>query len=187
MTVSSIIHRPLALWALLLCAVTLVAVSGVVPEPATAASCRHTKDRPERSADLPEARDAVLCLVNRERTKRGLKALKTNGTLGKVERWLARDMVKRHYFDHTTPSGKTFSDRLDDANWHGSTAGENIAWGSGDLGSPAKIVDGWMHSPGHKANILNKAFTRAGTAIAIGAPDEDVDEAATYAMAYDRP
>jgi len=187
MSVMSVIHRPLALWAVLLSAVVLVAASGVVPEPATAAACAHAAERPERASDMPAARKAVLCLVNRERTSRGLKALKGNATLEKVERVLARDMVKRHYFDHTTPSGKTFSDRLRDARWRGSTAGENIAWGSGGLGSPAKIVDGWMHSSGHRANILNKAFTRAGTAIVAAAPDADVDEAATYAMAYDRP
>lgn len=187
MTVTSLIHRPLMLWAMLLTAVVLVGASGIVSEPATAAACRETATRPASASDLPAARAAVLCLVNRERTRRGLKALRTNGTLGTVEAWLAKDMVKRHYFDHTTPSGKTFGDRLDDAGWHGSTAGENIAWGSGSLGSPAKIVSGWMHSSGHRANILNKAFTRAGTAIVLGAPQRGIADAATYAMAYDRP
>jgi uncharacterized protein YkwD len=189
MTASSLIPRPLLRWTTALCAAVLVAVAGTVAvaAPAAAATCRAADHRPTRAKDLPAANAAVACLVNRERTKRGLKALKANATLAKVELALARDMVRRHYFDHTSPGGRTFADRLKAAHWRGSAAGENIAWGSGDLGSPARIVTGWMHSAGHRANILNKAFTRAGTAVVIGAPEADVDDGTTFAMAYDRP
>lgn len=173
--------------AVLLAAVVLGGAGAGLPATAGAATCKDADARPTRTADLAEAQAATLCLVNRERTKRGRKALKSNGLLKKLESTLARDMVKRRYFDHTTPSGRTFSDRLKAQGWRGSTAGENIAWGSGELGSPAEIVDGWMNSPGHRANILNPAFTRAGTAVVIGAPQSGIDDAATYAMAYDRP
>lgn len=173
--------------AVLLTAAVLAGAGTGLPATAGAATCKDADNRPTQTSDLAGAQIATLCLVNRERTKRGRKALKGNGTLKKLEASLARDMVKRRYFDHTTPSGRTFSDRLKSIGWRGSTAGENIAWGSGELGSPAEIVDGWMHSSGHRANILNPSFTRAGTAVILGAPQAGVDDAATYAMAYDRP
>ena len=71
-------------------------------------------------------------------------------------------MVDRRFFDHVSPGGGTMMDRLHAAGWNPGgawSAGENIAWGSGELGTPARIVDAWMHSAGHRANILNRAFT----------------------------
>lgn len=173
--------------ALVLAAAVLGVAGAGLPATAGAATCKGADARPARAADLPAAQKATLCLVNRERTTRGRRALKNNGLLKQVEAALARDMVKRDYFNHTTPGGRTFSDRLKAEGWRGSTAGENIAWGSGELGSPAQIVDGWMHSAGHRANILNPSFTRAGTSVILGAPEPGIADAATYAMAYDRP
>jgi hypothetical protein len=60
------------------------------------------------------------------------------------------------------------------------TAGENIAWGTGDLATPASIVDGWMHSAGHRANILDPDFGQVGIGIAAGAPQGRYDDAGTY-------
>src|SRR6201999_3073349 len=109
--------------------------------------------------------DATLCLLNQERASRGLTALSEASTLQKAADRYASDMVARRFFDHVSPGGGTFMDRIKAEGWlpAGSwTAGENIAWGSGELGTPASIVDGWMHSPGHRANILNGAFTQIG-------------------------
>jgi uncharacterized protein YkwD len=161
---------------------------GFAAGPAAAASCHDTTKLPETAGQLADARAATLCLVNKERTKRHLTALKRNLLLQKMGVHFAGDMVKRQFFDHTDPDGSTFSDRLGDFHWSGSTAGENIAWGSGGLGTPAKIVDAWMHSPGHRANILHASFRRAGVGVAAGAPTDDGgQDAATYSMEYDAP
>ena len=59
--------------------------------------------------------------------------------------------------------------------------GENIAYGSGDYGSPRDIVDSWMHSSGHRANILNGAYEHIGVAVASGTPGaERSRDGATY-------
>ena len=78
-------------------------------------------------------------------------------------------------------------DRIKASGWvpNGSwSAGENIAWGSGSLGTPASIVDGWMHSAGHRANILNGAFTQIGIGVAGGAPQAGIDDGGTYATDF---
>jgi uncharacterized protein YkwD len=173
---------------ILLASLVALATVAALAAPASAASCKHAKSVPTTSGEIAKARTAILCLVNKERTKRDLRKLSRHPLLQKIGTSLATDMVKRHYFDHTTPDGKTFQDRLEAAGWSGTTAGENIAWGSGSLGSPAKIVSAWMHSPGHRANILGKSYRRAGVGIRAGAPEADVDgDAATYSMEYDAP
>jgi uncharacterized protein YkwD len=161
-----------------LVAVTAAFAFGV--PAANAASCANA----DVSAGDPAAADATLCLLNKERTSRGLGALTRSAPLDKAADRFADDMVDRGFFDHVSPGGGTFMDRIKAAGWVASgswTAGENIAWGSGSLGSPGSIVDGWMHSAGHRANILNGAFTQIGIGIADGAPQDGVSsEAGTY-------
>jgi uncharacterized protein YkwD len=62
--------------------------------------------------------------------------------------------------------------------------GENIAWGSQELATPRSIVNGWMHSPGHRANILNRRFREIGIGVSRGAPEPGFDRAATYATDF---
>jgi uncharacterized protein YkwD len=131
----------------------------------------------------PAAAAATLCLLNQERTSRGLDPLAASPTLDKAAAAYARDMVARRFFDHVSPGGGTMIDRMKAAGWVPAgawTAGENIAWGTGELGTPAAIVDGWMHSPGHRANILKPAYGQVGIGIAAGAPQAGYDDAGTY-------
>ncbi len=83
-------------------------------------------------------------------------------------------MVTRRYFSHVSASGEDFVSRIKRAGYlrgaRAWTVGENLAWGSGSLGSPAEIVRGWMQSPPHKANILNGRFREVGVGIALGVP-----------------
>ncbi|HET6509383.1 MAG TPA: CAP domain-containing protein [Baekduia sp.] len=168
--------RPLRLLA------PLTAASAVL---ALAAPAAHAAPCPDAdvSASAPGAVSATLCLLNKERTSRGLGSLSESSTLDKAADRFAGDMVARRFFDHVSPGGGTFMDRIKAAGWTPSgswTAGENIAWGTGSLSTPASIVDGWMHSPGHRANILNGAFTQIGIGIADGAPRGGVDDGGTY-------
>jgi hypothetical protein len=94
-------------------------------------------------------------------------------------------MVDQRFFDHVSPDGSTMLQRIKAAGWVAApgswTVGENIAWGSGSLATPVSIVDGWMHSAGHRANILNGSFAEIGIGIAAGAPRSGISgEAATY-------
>jgi uncharacterized protein YkwD len=128
-----------------------------------------------------------VCLVNQERTARGLKPLKLNRRLSKAAAGHARDMVARKYFSHDSLSGADFVDRIRKAGYVAPRAfpslGEDLAWGSGSLGTPRAIVKGWMDSPGHRANILSSKFREAGIGVAIGDPGAG-QEGATYALDF---
>lgn len=134
-------------------------------------------------SNLELAGMATLCLVNRERTTRGLPALASNAILTQAALAHSRDMVHLGYFEHDTPDGRSVGDRLRAAGYarRNASGGENIAWGAGKEGTPAAIVAAWMASPGHRADILRPAFREIGVGIAIGAPLEAVGKpAATY-------
>jgi uncharacterized protein YkwD len=147
--------------------------------PAAMAACANEDVVP---AD-PGAVAATLCLLNEQRADNGLKAFSESSALDRAADDYAADMVKRQFFDHVSPGGGTMLDRIKASGWvpNGSwSAGENIAWGSGSLATPAAIVDGWMHSAGHRANILTGSFTQIGIGIAPGAPQDGVHGAGTY-------
>jgi uncharacterized protein YkwD len=163
---------------LLLPAVLLTALS--LPASALAA-CPGAGDAPA----APSGPAATLCLLNAERAAQGLGPLAADAALQRAATAFAQDMVTRRFFDHTSPDGGTMLDRLKAGGWLPAsgawTAGENIAWGAGDVGTPARIVAAWMASPGHRANILQAAFTQIGLGIVAGAPQAGVSgAAATY-------
>lgn len=106
----------------------------------------------------------MLDLVNEERTKRGLCALKMDPQLTMVARAHSQDMFQRGYFSHYTPERTDPFDRMKAAGVHFLAAGENLA-----LGQTLEICHtGLMNSPGHRANILNKSFGRVGIGILDG-------------------
>lgn len=101
----------------------------------------------------------VIKLTNREREKLGLVPLRVDTRLGGVAREKSRDMVINNYFEHDSP---TYGTPFDMMHLYGITyqvAGENIASG---YTSPEEVVNAWMESPGHRANILNEDFTTIG-------------------------
>lgn len=99
----------------------------------------------------------VVNLVNKERTKAGLKVL----TLDKKieEAALVRAKEIEISFSHTRPNGSSFSTVLAEHGMNTRGSGENIAWGQI---SPEAVMDAWMNSDGHRANILNPNFTKIG-------------------------
>jgi len=139
------------------------------------------------------ARDATACLVNRERTKRGLRALRTNRLLESSAGAYARDMVRRSFFAHVSPTGETLTERIREDTRYLAGAlrweiGENLAWGTGSLATPAQIVRGWMRSPGHRRNILHASYREMGLGVALGTPVDAsaASGAATYANQFGR-
>ncbi len=118
---------------------------------------------------IPEADKSfelqVLDLINEERTSRGLSALKYSEELSKVARAHSADMANRGYFSHNTPEGLTPFNRIKNAGISYKTAGENIAAGQK---TPEAVVEAWMNSDGHRANILNASYTETGIGLKYG-------------------
>ena len=140
-----------------------------------AVTCANTTITPD-SANLDVVRTALLCLHNQIRGNAGLPALKDNAKLRKAAVGHNNDMVADGFFDHTSPNGDTFVDRILDAGYakrnDGWTIGENLAWGTGDLATPQAIMSAWMNSAGHKANILKKSYKEVGIAVRVGVPSD---------------
>jgi uncharacterized protein YkwD len=101
----------------------------------------------------------VLRLVNQQRASAGCRPLTSNSILLAVARAHSRDMAVHGYFDHNSQDGRTPFDRMRAAGYRGNLMGENIAAGQP---TPAAVMDAWMHSPGHRANILNCGFKAIG-------------------------
>ena len=105
----------------------------------------------------------VASLTNSERKAKGLSALTLDSQLSKLARLKAEDMAKKGYFSHTSP---TYGSAFDMMNKYGvsyRTAGENIAKGQKTAES---VMNGWMNSSGHRANILSSAYTNIGVGYA---------------------
>jgi uncharacterized protein YkwD len=151
------------------------------------ASCGAVDAQPQ-NGELGAIPEATLCLLNAERTSRGLVALTANAKLAQAARAHADDMVAKQYFGHESPSGSTPTQRIraagyipDEAAW---TVGENLAWGSGALATPAAIVRAWMNSPGHRDNLLKPAYREIGLAVVAGVPRAGITGGATYATTF---
>ncbi|MFB8777118.1 CAP domain-containing protein [Streptomyces broussonetiae] len=140
------------------------------PKPVTPPSSAETK-APEQPADPPvtvskeAATEAeVLRLVNDERAKAGCSPVAANSALAGLAGAFSADMAARGFFDHTDPDGLTPWDRAEKAGID-DLGGENIARGQADA---AAVMDAWMNSPGHRANILNCDFTTLGVGVEFG-------------------
>ena len=101
----------------------------------------------------------VVRLVNVERSKQGLKSLDSDWQLSRVARYKSQDMRDNGYFSHTSPTYGSPFEMMKSFGISYRTAGENIAKGQK---TPAAVVNAWMNSSGHRANILNSSFTKIG-------------------------
>lgn len=157
------------------------------PIASASANCRGADAQPG-SVSATTFRASTLCLVNRERSARGMRKLRTNKRLGRAARGHAEDMVRRTYFAHDSLSGKTFIDRIEHAGYmrraHSWTVGENLAWGTGHEATPRQIAIAWMHSPEHRANILKRRYREIGIGIVEAAPQHGAGHGATYATDF---
>ena len=153
---------------------------------ARSAACANGSLEPTQ-ANLSQLEAPIRCLLNAERRARGLGSLSPDGRLRAAALGHSRDMVAKRYFGHRSRSGTSPAARIRAAGaiprqgaW---IVGENLAWGSGSLATPAKIVDAWMASPGHRANILRRSFREVGVGIAFGVPSGS-GAGATYNTAF---
>ena len=102
----------------------------------------------------------VIDATNKERTKAGLTPLATNTRLILSAKKKVDDMIALQYFEHTSPTGKTVSDLADAQSYSYIILGENLA--VGDFLKTSELLDAWMKSPGHKANIVNPQYQEIG-------------------------
>ncbi len=101
----------------------------------------------------------VVRLVNKERAQRGLRELTYDWQLSRVARYKSQDMSDNNYFSHTSPTYGSPFEMMKSFGISYRSAGENIAKGQA---SPEAVVNAWMNSQGHRANILNSSFTKIG-------------------------
>ena len=113
-------------------------------------------DTSEDTGELSYA-EQIVNLVNEERAKAGLSALTLDAEITAAANVRAKEI--KQSFSHTRPDGKNFSTALQEQGVTFRGSGENIAWGQK---TPEEVMNGWMNSDGHRANILNKNFKNIG-------------------------
>ncbi len=138
-----------------------MAVATLTPTVGAAAAPARCQGADARAggASLQTMRAAVLCLVNHERTTRGLPAFAASGQLNRAAQHWTDTMVHTDRFTHG--SGNAFANRISATGYRWQAAGENIATG---YPTPRAVVAGWMASTGHCHNILNPTFRDIGIA-----------------------
>jgi uncharacterized protein YkwD len=117
--------------------------------------------------NLGLVRAAVLCLINTERAQNGEEPLATDPRLQQAAESHGREMISADYFDHVSPSGLTPVERIRSTGYIpnsevGYVIGENLAWGTLSLSTPQAIVNAWIASPEHLANILESKYRDTG-------------------------
>jgi len=106
---------------------------------------------------------SLLAAVNAARVSHGLRPLQLTPSLGRAARAHSTDMLQHDYFAHGDFGGRMAAFRVP-----GPTLGENLAWGTGPYGQAATIVQEWLASPEHRANLLRPGYARIGIGIARG-------------------
>ncbi|MBT2489499.1 sigma-70 family RNA polymerase sigma factor [Streptomyces sp. ISL-96] len=150
------------------------------PTPSKPSSKTSAKTSPRPAAPKPRPavqsgtspssfNQQVTDLVNTERADNGCGPVSQNSRLNTAAQRHSADMAARDFFDHTNPDGAGPGERITAAGYAWSTYGENIAMGQR---TPAQVMESWMNSSGHRANILNCSFKEIGIGIhdASGGP-----------------
>ena len=114
---------------------------------------------PQVSQAVRAYEQEVVRLVNAQRAQNGLKPLAENWELSRVARYKSADMASRRYFSHESPTYGSPYQMMRSFGISFRSAGENIAYGQR---TPAAVVNAWMNSSGHRANILSSSYTQIG-------------------------
>jgi uncharacterized protein YkwD len=115
------------------------------------------------SAGLTRSESSLLRQMNHVRAEHGLRPLRCDLNLERAARAHTHEMLLTNVFSHGA-----FGSRMLQFNVRMSTAGENLAWGTGSQGSAAALVAAWLASPPHRANLLEPSFTRVGVGELVG-------------------
>ena len=124
--------------------------------------CEEPLEVPACNDDLSDDTCAVFRIVNEERVAAGMSAYAWDVDLAVAAQLHAQDMVDNGYFDHSSQDGRSFDERAKDAGYDGSPRGENIAQGQR---TPEQVMDSWMNSSGHHANIMSDGSSEIGVGL----------------------
>ena len=117
----------------------------------------------------------MLCLVSETRERYGLPPLAQSIPLDESAVAKSGDLLRCNEFSHTA-CGREFTFWIRESGYMSAECwrvGENLAWGTGELSTPQAIMNAWMNSAGHKANILKKAYREVGVGIRLGVPSDE--------------
>ncbi|MGX1135455.1 RNA polymerase sigma factor (sigma-70 family) [Streptomyces glaucescens] len=135
------------------------------PRPSSARPTRTQSSAPQTQQAPTGTVGQVVALVNKERAAAGCGPLTEDAQLNRAAQGHSDDMATRNFFDHTNPDGADPGQRTTAAGYRWSTYGENIARGQQ---TPQAVMESWMNSPGHRANILNCSFKDIGVGVHEG-------------------
>jgi uncharacterized protein YkwD len=145
-------------------------------------NCADAEIQPS-AQNLAHVSDVIFCLMNAMRENEGLPDLQQHADLAEASVAHSQDMVANKYFAHDSLDGRDLVARLRQAayipksgDW---VVGENLAWGAGALATPKALVNAWMNSPGHRANLLSGDFAEVGMGAVLGTPSKDAAEGIT--------
>jgi uncharacterized protein YkwD len=150
----------------------------VAGSPASASPCPNT-GLPVTALNQGSMENSLTCLINEQRAAHGIGPVQANTALRQAALGHSNEMIGQGYFEHTSPAGITFVDRIVATGYtHGARAwevGENLAWGTGSLSTPQSLVSSWMNSPPHRENLLRARFREIGIAAVVGTPESILD------------
>jgi uncharacterized protein YkwD len=173
------------LGSLALLAAASLAMAGPLTETAGANACHRWGDDKPRTLNHRHARKAIRCLLNRARHRHGLSRVHRDHRLARAAQRHTEYMNGHGCFSHQCSGEASLPTRLHKTNYLVSGLrswlyGENIAWGERRLGTPRAMARAWMHSPEHRANILNSGFRDLGVGFDPGRPGARGANAGTY-------
>jgi uncharacterized protein YkwD len=159
--------------------IALVAAWTVVgTSAASAADCGPT-DTQVTGLNEAQMESSIDCLINVQRTSFGLEPVTLNADLHQAALSHSNEMINQGYFEHTSPAGLTFMDRIESTGYMRGArtwvVGENLVWGTGPLSTPQALVTAWMNSPPHRENLLRPSFREIGIAALPGTPESGTD------------
>jgi uncharacterized protein YkwD len=172
-------------------ALVFVAAAAASSSPAAAAElpCARAGVAPAQISTR-QAGHALLCLVNRERARHGLRAVRADRRLRRAARRHAVAMARRHFFSHVSPGGATMQARIRHTGYLQAARewwlGEALAWGRDGTGAPSAILARLLASAPHRAILLDPEFRDLGIGAAHGAPQGPGEDALTVALDFGR-
>ncbi|MDP9189729.1 MAG: CAP domain-containing protein [Actinomycetota bacterium] len=150
------------------CAAVIVGLAA----PAAAQACADQDSAPILLSTAA-ASASVLCLVNQRRHQAGVPGVSGERRLAQAARRHSGAMNSRNFFAHNSRGGSPLS-RIQRTGYLAGASdwaiGENIRWGSGELGTPRAAVASWMASPPHRETMLSRRYRQVGVGVAIGSP-----------------
>jgi len=111
---------------------------------------------------------SIIELTNIKRRQLGLNSLVEDDTLSEVAQLKAEQYAQENYFDHPESDGTMYTERLKDAGYDYSYAGENLIVEAVSRATPSRLMSAWVSSEGHYANIIQKHYEEIGVGVAVG-------------------